>query len=383
LLLPHHPVEVTQRTSKLDSKGTIFIVDDEPLTRDIMQGFLVREGYDFMFAANGVEALAQLEQGSPDVILLDVMMPELSGFEVCRRLKADERWQHIPVILVTVLDSKEDLVRGFESGADDFLHKPVRDYELRARVRSMLRLKKQYDRLEMALRLREDMAHMIMHDMMNPVSAITGFSSLLMMKNSLLPEDLEDVQKIYAQAQRLNSYLNNMLMVAKMEEAGQLILSLSRVDLRELVQQVEENYEIVARLKRVQIMTELPEQERPVSLDRNLMQRVLDNLISNAIKFSPPGGIVRVWIEYPEHASESQQAPQLRIKIFDQGPGIPEEQRDHIFEKFRISPSEQKGSGQTGFGLGLAFCKMVVEAHGGRIFIEANEPEGSIFRVEI
>lgn len=367
----------------MDSKGTIFIVDDEPLTRDIMQGFLVREGYDFMFAANGVEALAQLEQGSPDVILLDVMMPELSGFEVCRRLKADERWQHIPVILVTVLDSKEDLVRGFESGADDFLHKPVRDYELRARVRSMLRLKKQYDRLEMALRLREDMAHMIMHDMMNPVSAITGFSSLLMMKNSLLPEDLEDVQKIYAQAQRLNSYLNNMLMVAKMEEAGQLILSLSRVDLRELVQQVEENYEIVARLKRVQIMTELPEQERPVSLDRNLMQRVLDNLISNAIKFSPPGGIVRVWIEYPEHASESQQAPQLRIKIFDQGPGIPEEQRDHIFEKFRISPSEQKGSGQTGFGLGLAFCKMVVEAHGGRIFIEANEPEGSIFRVEI
>lgn len=367
----------------MDNKGTIFIVDDEPLTQDIMQGFLVREGYDFMFAASGVEALAQLEQGNPDVILLDVMMPDLNGFEVCQRLKADERWRHIPVILVTALDSKKDMVRGFESGADDFLQKPVRDYELRARVRSMLRQKKQYDRLEMALRLREDMAHMIMHDMMSPVSAITGFSSLLMMKNRMSPEDLEDVQRIYAQAQRLNSYLNNMLMVAKMEEAGQLILNLSEVNLSEMVQQIEKNHEIITRLKRIQIITELPEKEPPISLDRNLMQRVLDNLISNALKFSPPGGTVTVQIEYPELASISPQAARLRIKVLDQGPGIPEDQRDRIFEKFRIGRLERNELGQTGFGLGLAFCKMVVEAHGGHIFIEANQPQGSVFMVEI
>jgi len=126
----------------------ILIVDDESAARQMLEALLFRDGYNLAFAANGAEALAQLEEFEPDAILLDVMMPHMNGFEVCRRLKADTRWQHVPVILLTALDSKAALVSGFDAGADDFLGKPVNSLELRARLRSMLRIKAQYDALE-------------------------------------------------------------------------------------------------------------------------------------------------------------------------------------------------------------------------------------------
>ena len=126
----------------------ILIVDDEPGTRHAMEALLYQENYDLSFATSGQEAISKLGEVNPDVILLDVMMPGMDGFEVCQFIKSDKRWQHIPIILVTALGSKKDLVRGIDSGADDFLSKPVSGLELSARVRSMLRIKGQYDQLE-------------------------------------------------------------------------------------------------------------------------------------------------------------------------------------------------------------------------------------------
>ena len=131
----------------MSEKPRVLVVDDESSARDTLEAFLFREGYDLAFAASGPEALARLDEIEPDIILLDVIMPGMDGIEACQRLKTDKRWRHIPIILVTVLDSKEDLARGLDAGADDFLSKPVNDLELRARVRSMLRIKKQYDKL--------------------------------------------------------------------------------------------------------------------------------------------------------------------------------------------------------------------------------------------
>ena len=125
----------------MDEKPRILVVDDESSARNTLEAFLFGEGYDLAFAASGPEALARLDELVPDLILLDVMMPGMDGFKVCQRLKTDKRWRHIPIILVTVLDSKEDLARGLDAGADDFLSKPVNGLELRARVRSMLRIK--------------------------------------------------------------------------------------------------------------------------------------------------------------------------------------------------------------------------------------------------
>lgn len=149
----------------MKDQRTILIVDDEPILHDILQGLLAAEGYNFVSASNGIEALEKMSEINPDLILLDVMMPKMSGFDVCRHLKNDKAWQNVPIILITALDGKDDLAGGLDAGANDFLHKPFDRTELLARVRSMLRLKDQYDeleyqkrQLEATLNLKEELA---------------------------------------------------------------------------------------------------------------------------------------------------------------------------------------------------------------------------------
>ena len=362
---------------------TVLIVDDEPMARDIMEGFLFQEGYELVFASSGLEALSILEAVNPDLILLDVMMPDLNGFEICQRLKADKTWRHVPIILVTALGQQADLARGFEAGADDFLRKPVDDIELRARVRGMLRIKKQHDELQANLHLREDLAHMIVHDMRTPVSAILGYCELLQMKGAAA--FLKEIEKIRQQALSLNSFLNDILVMAKME-ADRLILHPSQVELKEFIQQAVQNHQVIAEIKRINLVIDLPEESRPARLDSNLFQRVLDNLLANAIKFSPYEGSVILRLEYPavpQPAGEDTAGLQFRLTVLDEGPGVPEEYRDRIFDKFEIVTLAQNESATYQAGLGLAFCKLVVEAHNGSISVEDNQPNGSAFIVEI
>ena len=360
--------------------SAVLIVDDESVARDILEGFLFREGYQLAFACNGPEALALVEKSPPDIILLDVMMPEMDGFEVCRRLKSDKRWRHIPIVLITALGGKEDLIRGLDAGADDFLCKPVNDLELRARVRSLLRIKQQYDELQVGLHMREDLAHMIVHDMRTPLSAIQGYSELLLMQRKLNPENAETIEKILSQARRLNSFINDLLMVAKME-SDQLILNRTPVDMNQLVRAVVESHEVLADSKGIKFVLDLPAESRRVSIDKTLFQRLLDNLISNALKYSPSQSLVTLKLEYPEKPSAPESpTPQIRLQVLDQGIGIADEDRERIFDKFAIADLKEKG---IQVGLGLAFCKTVTDAHQGRIYVEANEPTGSAFTVEI
>lgn len=359
----------------MSDTNTILIVDDESLARDIIEGFLFREGYDLHFAGGGVEALEIIPKINPDLILLDVMMPEIDGFEMCRHLESEIAWQNVPIILITALDSKQDLARGIDSGADDFLTKPVNDVELRARVRSMLRIKNQYDKLEAILELREDLTHMIVHDIRNPLTAIMGYSGLLLRHSDIPPEDLGSIRDIQSQARRLNSMLNDMLILAKME-AKRLLLNRTGVDLNLLLQRVQANHLPIAQSRQINLVIQLPLESQPVSLDVNLFERVLDNLLSNAIKFSPHESSVTLQVEYPQTGDF-----RARIKVLDEGPGIPREDRERIFDKFEIAGMKEQGALQ--IGLGLVFCKMVVDAHKGHIFVEPNYPAGSVFVVEI
>ncbi len=362
------------------TKAKILIVDDQLIVRELLKGLLISEGYELAFAANGPEALAQLEQIKPDVILLDVMMPGMDGFEVCQRLKADEQWQHVPIILITALDSKADLVRGLDAGADDFLPKPVNSLELRARVRSMLRIKKQFDELQATLQLREDMAAMIVHDIRTPLTVIRGISELL--KDGIITSDSsQDIEAIHNQSLRLEAFTTEMLMLAKMEH-GQLILNRTAVNINQLVLEVQEHHKIVAQRRRNKLVINLPPGEPPqIYLDANLFGRIVDNLLSNALKFSPPQSTVTTVVEYPEQTGAEKPTPSLRFKVLDEGPGIPKAHRDSIFDKFKIVDLKKNDVAQV--GLGLTFCKLAVEAHGGRIFVEANQPRGAVFTVEI
>ena len=356
------------------AKEKILIIDDDADVCDTYDAFLLDDAYDLYFAHNGGEGLVRAMEISPDLILLDVMMPDMDGFEVCNYLKSDTKLKHIPVILITALESRQALMLGFEAGADEFLPKPVRGGELRVRVRSMLRIKKLYDQLIETLCLREELVNMIVHDIKNPLSVIMGLSQVLKMQITD-PGHSDYVEKIWEQGQRLNLYLTDMLMLTKLE-AGSPILNCAAVDMNQLVLESEKNNKIIAQARKVDIVTELPEESRKVSVDANLFQRLLDNLISNALKFAPPETRITLRVSYPNHSSH-----QVRIQVADEGPGISEAHHERIFEKFEVAKLKHDGVQQV--GLGLAFCKMVAEAHKGIISVEANSPKGSVFTVEI
>lgn len=357
----------------------ILVIDDEPSGAAVIQALLHREGYCMVHRDSGEKALAEMETIAPDLILLDVMMPGLSGIEVCDRLKSDSQWQHIPIIMVTALSSKEDLANALESGADDFITKPVNGVELRARVRSMLRIKQQYDALKATLQLREDMSDMVVHDLRNPTAKILLSSELLLLAG-LSGKAMERVQMIGAAARSLNSLINDLLLMAKMD-AGKLILHPSRFDLNALARSISVDFEEVLEQKCLRIQTEVPPTEQPILADQNLIHRLIDNLMSNAIKFSPRNSTITLLVEpLSGVTSEEGKSLQVRIEVADQGPGVKEELRQQIFKKYEIG---ETASGVTQIGLGLTFCKIVAEAHGGRIFVENNTPRGAIFTVEI
>ena len=365
----------------MEFKKVILIVDDEKMGRETLEALLYAQDYHLIFANDGSEALLMVAEFEPDVILLDVMMPNMDGFEVCRRLKADAQWRYIPVILVTALDSQEDLLMGIEAGADDFLSKPVNGLKLRARIRSMLRLKQQFNELKAMLLLREDLTNMIVHDMRTPLVTILGYSELLLQQNLIKPEGVLELQRIQFQARRLHSFTNDILMLAKMRQ-HQLILNKSLVDVTGLISQAQESHEILAQSKNILVVSHLPGESRHVLLDVNLFQRVLDNLLSNAIKFSPVEGRVTIRLEYLKEQSDSQQpAPSFLIKVLDEGPGVPQTLRKRVFNKFETGTMNESDMAQV--GLGLSFCKMVVDAHGGTISIDDNEPRGAVFSVKI
>jgi signal transduction histidine kinase len=366
----------------MNDKPRILIVDDDQTARITLEVLLLRENYELVFASSGQEVVANIEEIKPDVILLDVMMPGMNGFEVCAYLKGNNTWRHIPIILITALDSLNDLTHGLDTGADEFLTKPVTGPELRARVRSMLRIKEQHDELARMMQLREDMARMIVHDMRNPLHMILGFSEILLSEDTMAEEHLHDICRINKQAQRLEMFITDLLLLAKMEK-GQVLLDRTEVDLKELVGEVGQEYRILAQASNINLNVDLPLQNSlPVSLDTSLFRRVLGNLLTNAFKYSKSDTNVTLQLDYCDTNGTSQgRESKAKIMITDEGMGIAPADRNRIFDMYEVVDSANERAKQT--GLGLAFCKMVTEAHEGRIWVEGNQPQGSVFIVEI
>ncbi|HPH95827.1 MAG TPA: response regulator [Anaerolineaceae bacterium] len=352
----------------------VLIIDDEPSVTEALEALLMMDGYTIVSASSGPEGLIRMEQTPPDVILLDVMMPEMDGYEVCRRIKANPVWKPIPVILVTALQGKENLVRGLDSGADEFLSKPVNGHELRARVRSMLRIKNLYDSLQSSLEMRDDMSHMIVHDMRSPLTIILGHGQMLEMDETNSSEVRERAHKLVGQAQRMNDYLNDMLMLAKME-GGRLSLNTQVVDIFSLINQIVQNYQPIISSRNQPINIEKESQATFVMADTSLLIRVFDNLLYNAIKYTPNDKQIGVRLG---HCTQKQW---IFIEFYDEGPGIPNIYLEDIFDKFKIVQMRKEGVVQ--IGLGLAFCKQVIDAHGGFISVRNNLPDpGATFRIE-
>ncbi len=350
----------------------ILIIDDEPDNFDVIDTLLDNQGYELSYVNNAQQALDLLDYFHPDVILLDVMMPEMNGMEFCRKFKSNSHWKHIPIIMVTALSSKEDLSQCLLAGADDFITKPINGLELRSRTRSMLRIKQQYDALQEILYLREDLSNMIVHDLRNPLTAIIMSAEILQVMEYSKERQEKKTAQIITNAQKLKSMIDSLLIMAKLD-SGKLTLQRTDTDIFDICSAAIADIELTITKKNLDFITKLPQAGITTSLDPHLFRRVIDNLLSNAIKFTPEKSQISFVADYTSSGK-------FILQIADSGSGVKQELRKVIFAKYEV------GNLMTGayqIGLGLAFCKMVVEAHGGCIKVEENYPTGAIFIVEI
>ena len=379
---------VTNDTDRLAAVNAVqqkrvIVVDDEPSSREVLCALLTAEDLDIQSFASGKELLRRMPELAPDVILLDVMMPEVDGYTVCYELKQSVAYQHIPIILITALDAVQDRVRGLEVGADEFLTKPVSRLELQARVRTMLRIKMQYDQLERMLELRQALSYMIVHDLRNPLAAVMLYLQLLKRKGSVSPEHMRYLDMATSETQKMSSFLDDMLMLAKMER-GKLSLSRSPVYVDHLLDQVRQKLAPYADAQSVLLVLKTQGQSYPVIADVALFQRVVENLVSNALKFAPPQSTVTISVEYPRTGLADDAltgTPAVRLSVLDQGRGIPPEDFVRMFDQYEAVHMKEHGKAE--LGLELAFCRMVAEAHGGHIFAGNNPDRGAVITVEM
>ncbi len=354
----------------------VIIVDDTPANLQLLTGMLKERGYKVRPVPSGKLALQAAKNDPPDLILLDIMMPEMNGYEVCERLKADKKLGEIPIIFISAMNETMDKVRAFGVGGVDYVIKPFQFEEVEARVRTHLELQRQrrklqenYEQLRKLEELRDNLVHMIVHDLRNPLTGISGFLdyALELEKGTLTEGGLKFLQIARRSATTVIEMVSAVLDVSKME-AGEMKLHLAECDLVRVAADLVSSMESLKEER--EIILDAPSAPVIVVADGDLLLRTIQNLLGNALKFTPSDGWIRLGIEPDDN--------HVCVKVRDNGPGIPAEYRERIFEKF--GQVETRANGQKySTGLGLTFCKLAVEAHGGSIGVESEVGKGSTF----
>ena len=339
---------------------SILIVDDTPANLLLLAKMLTARGYTSRPVPGGRLALQAARAEPPDLILLDVTMPEMDGYEVCAQLKADAALKDIPVIFISARNETIDKVKAFSAGGVDYVTKPFQFEEVYARIETHLQLR----RLE---KLRDDLTHMVVHDLRNPLAVICGFLDILELHEAqaLSASTRKLVTVARRSAEELLNMIGSLLDVSKME-AGEMKLQREPCDLDALIRAVLVTTQPLTGNRTVAF--DVPESSLRVTVDAGLIRRVIQNLLSNAFKYTPADGAIRIVV--------TPSSGEVRIAVTDTGPGIAPEHHQRIFEKF--GQVEDRKS-RLGTGLGLTFCKLAVEAHGGRIGVESEVGKGSTF----
>ncbi|MBD2628269.1 hybrid sensor histidine kinase/response regulator [Trichormus variabilis] len=366
---------------KNDKIDRILAVDD---TRDnliLVQTILESEGYKIDLAADGATALQKVAQSPPQLILLDVMMPGMDGYEVTRRIRNNPDLSYIPILLITAFH-ESSVVEGLDIGADDFIRKPFDTDELLARVRSLLRLKHSIDEQQKMTRQREDFVSRLTHDLRTPLVAADRMLSLFQQETfcKISPEMKQAISVMIRSNQNLMEMVNTLLEVYRFE-AGKKTLNLQNCDLKEIAQEVVSELNLLANEKNLTLTLDTHQLNKQgdnagVTIgDRLELRRVLNNLIGNAIKFTDKGSIE---IGISENLSATKDKAETIIKVADTGYGIAPEDQATIFERFRQGRNKRSGS-----GLGLHLSRCIIEAHGGKIELFSELGKGSIFTVRL
>lgn len=361
----------------------VLIVDDTKENLQVLGNILRENKYKIVLANNGTEALAIVAKRLPDLILLDIMMPDMDGFEVCSRLKADDRTKHIPVVFLTAKTETDDIVRGFQLGGIDYITKPFKHEELLIRVKTHVALKKARDliveqnvKLELLNKEKNNFLSIAAHDLKNPITAIKGFSKIIEDENiTLSKEEIIDFSKeIRVTSESMFQIVVDLLDINAIEE-GKINLSFESFNIDEFIKSKLDNYKLRAAEKSISIHFKDTPDNFIVFADSNKVGQVFENLLSNALKFSPFNK--NIWVK-TEKFITSEGSEFIEISVKDEGPGLSEDDKSKLFGKF-AKLSARPTNEESSTGLGLSIVKQLAEAMGGTIRCESTYGQGAAF----
>jgi len=360
-----------------DLNPKILIIDDIAENIKVAANVLKKHNFNISYAKSGKAGIERAEKVRFDLILLDIMMPELDGFEVCRLLKKNQKTREIPVIFLTAKADEESLRRGFEAGGVDFITKPFKTTELLARVNTHIQLKfvqEQLSRTNEEIRLanenKDKLLSIIAHDLRNPFSVLITFSKLIM--DSFDEFSREDIltymQSFYDTSKQGFNLLDNLLKWSK-SQTGKMEIIRERLDMNDLVEETVTLLNSQALNKNIKLTNNVRDNLFAFA-DTNMILTVLRNLISNAIKFTKKGGVVKI--------EGRKEHDQIVIDVIDNGVGIDEDDIPKIF-RIDIKHSTSGTEGERGTGLGIILCKEFIEKNNGTLNIKSKLNEGSTF----
>ena len=351
-------------------KPLIFIAEDSPESLKALYQFLKTEEYRISAVGNGRQALEMIPNLLPDLVLLDIMMPEPDGFTVCEQLQNNPVTKDIPIIFLTARTEKADIVKGFELGAVDYITKPFNGAELLARINTHLELKFSRESLKELNATKDKFFSIIAHDLKNPLQGLLSSAEVLNSYYDSFNEvkKKELIRRFYDSSQQFSALLKNLL-TWSMSQQGKINLNPQKIDIADII---EENLDLIkesAGKKNITLSSQI-ERNAFVWADKNMLRTVLRNLLSNAVKFTNPGGEVRVQIHILENHA--------RILVSDNGVGIPPQDIPNLF-RVDVHISTRGTAGEKGTGLGLILCKEFVEKNNGTIDVESVPGEGTTF----
>lgn len=357
-----------------NSNYAILIVDDMPKNIQLVAKFLTDENYNLFFAQSGAAALKQINSRMFDLILLDVMMPGMDGFEVCEKVKENPETKNIPVIFLTAKTDDEAIAKGFSLGGVDYITKPFNPVELLARVKTHLKLRQREKELRDLNTTKDTLLSVISHDLKTPFFNIMGLGELLL-KDFNTYDDAskkEFITNIVDSSRISHSLLDNLLSWTRIQ-TGKIHCNPSDIVFDEVIEDIFKLVKQQALNKKVELEY-LPNTKLLVFADVNMLQTIFRNIITNAIKYTPRGGTVSI--------NTREENNQLIIEVKDTGIGIPPARLEKMFTPSKI-PSMPGTENELGSGFGLILTKEFVLQNNGSISVESVEGEGATFRVSL
>ncbi|MDB4971233.1 MAG: His Kinase (phospho-acceptor) protein [Myxococcales bacterium] len=361
--------------------STILIVDDDVDARELLRLYLHDAGYDTVEAVDGEQAVELADTAAPDLVLMDVMLPRMNGFEAARRCKQLRSGEFLPIIMVTSLRDQSSKLLGYRVGVDDFLSHPVDRIELGVRVAGLLALRERHQSLmkrneELAelQRFRDEMSSTVVHDLKNPLAVILAnlayaIEELRQAGEIVDPDVGQSLVESEEAGRRLLRLLTNLADTARIE-ANRLEAAVQPAPVGRILTQIAMQRRVLAHTRDIKIDVRVPV-EVEAALDVDLVTRAIENIVDNALRYTPSGGKICMMV------SRESDGDDFGIAIANDGPPIPLESRHAIFEKY--GQSAGKRSGRMNLGLGLYFCRLAAEAHGGTLELSDTPEFSTVF----